>query len=73
MFPDQSQYFLDNLWDFETFVNIWTRRRPNYYQNTSNNTRKIWEHTGNGNMGLKQIRKKRNTVCPRYHVFLFEI
>ena len=40
------QYFLDDFWNFEHFVNIWTRRPPNYYQNASNNTRNIWKHPG---------------------------
>ena len=24
MIPDRLQYFLDDLWDFEKFVKIWT-------------------------------------------------
>ena len=30
----------------EHFVNIWTRRPRNYYQNASRNTGKIWDHLG---------------------------
>ena len=29
------QYFLDDFWNFEHFVKIWTRGLPNYYQITS--------------------------------------
>ena len=38
--PDIFQYFLDDFWDFDIFDKIWTRRPPNDYQNTSENTRK---------------------------------
>ena len=30
--------------NFENCVNIWTHSPPNYYQNTSTNTRKAWNH-----------------------------
>jgi hypothetical protein len=38
------QYFLDDFGSFENLVKIWTRRPPNYHQNISTNTRKIWNH-----------------------------
>ena len=47
MIPDRFHYFLDDFWNFENLGNIWTRSPPNYYQNASTNTRKIWEHPGN--------------------------
>ena len=37
------QYFLNDFWNFEHFVKIWTGRPPNYYQNASTNTRTIME------------------------------
>ena len=44
--PDLLQYFLDDFWNFEHVVKIWTRIPPNYYQNASKNTRQLWEHPG---------------------------
>ena len=46
MIPDRLQYFLDDFWNFENFVNIWTRNPPNYYQHALNNTRKVWKLLG---------------------------
>ena len=43
MIPDRFQYFLDDSGNFENLVKIWSRNPPNYYQNASNNTRKIME------------------------------
>ena len=40
MIPDRFRYFLDDFWNSEHLVKIWTRRPPNYYQNASQNTRK---------------------------------
>ena len=42
--PDRFHYFLDDFWNFQNFVKIWTRNPPNYCQFTLKNTRKIWEH-----------------------------
>ena len=39
-------YFLDDSGNFENFVKIWSRNPPNYYQNASKNTRKLWNHLG---------------------------
>ena len=38
--PVILQYFFDDFGNFENLVKIWTRRPPNYYQNSSKNTRK---------------------------------
>ena len=47
MLPDRLQYFFNDFWNFENFVKNWTRSAPNYYQNATKDTRKIWEHPGN--------------------------
>ena len=38
MIPDRLQY-LNEFWNFENFAKIWTRRPPNYHQNTFKHTR----------------------------------
>ena len=45
--PDIFQYSFGHFWNFDNFVNIWTRGPPIYYQNTSTDTRKIWERSWN--------------------------
>ena len=40
MIPDRFQYFLDDFWNFENVVKIWTRKPPNNYQQGFKNTRK---------------------------------
>ena len=39
-------YFLDDSGNFENLVKIWPPTPPNYHQNASKNTRKIWNHPG---------------------------
>ena len=34
LIPDRLQYFLDDFWNFQKIVKIWTRGPINYYQNT---------------------------------------
>ena len=66
--PDLLQYFLNDFGNFESFVKIWTRGPPNYYQNASANTRNygsILENIMFVNLGLI---KKSKHVCPRYHI-----
>ena len=46
MIPDRLQYFLDDCWNFQNFVKIWTRIPPNYYKNALNHTRNL-EPAGN--------------------------
>ena len=50
----------------------WTRRPPNYYQNASKNTRKLWEHPGKilfVSIQTSQIFENvRKNVCPRYQL-----
>ena len=46
MSPVILQYFLDDFWNFDIFVKIWTRGPPNYHQNSPKHTRKMWEHLG---------------------------
>ena len=56
------QYFLTDFGNFENLVKLWTRELPNYYQNASNATRKIWKHPGTYYLcesGTHQNRKKR--------------
>ena len=44
MIPDRLQYFLDDFWNCENLVKIWTLGARIYYQNASKHIRKIWEH-----------------------------
>ena len=74
MIPDRFQYFLDDSGNYEHFVKIWTRRPPNYYQHALTNTRKygiILDKYYLCQSGTQQNRTNRETVCPRYHVFIF--
>ena len=41
------QYFLDDFWNFQNFVKIWTRWPPNYYQNALNESRQNWNDLWN--------------------------
>ena len=40
MVPGPIAILLDDLGNFENFVNIWTRTPPNYYQNASTKHKK---------------------------------
>ena len=46
MIPDRLGYFLNDFWNSENLVKIWTLGVRIYYQNTSQNTRKVWEPLG---------------------------
>ena len=78
MIPDRLQYILDDFWNFEKFVKIWTRRPPTYYQNAPKHTRKLWEHPGKDYLckyGTQKIAKLLR-CCESYmyrfvFVFLF--
>ena len=39
MIPDGFQYFLDDLWNFQNFSQIWTRGPRIHHQNASKNAR----------------------------------
>ena len=41
MIPDRLQYFLDDFWNFEKVVKIWTRRLTNYYKMIFKNARNV--------------------------------
>ena len=63
MIHDRLQYFLDDFWNFEHFVKIWTRRPSNYYQNASTSTQKygdIKEHIIFVNLGLNIFEKDKS-------------
>ena len=47
MIPDRLQYFLEYFWINQKLDWIWTVGPGIYYQNTSNNIRKVWEHPWN--------------------------
>ena len=70
------QYFLDDSGNFDFFVKIWTRSPPDYYQNASNNTRKIMESSCTNiiyvNLGLTEFRKFLNSG-PTKHLFFFKL
>ena len=72
MIPDRLGYFLNDFWNFEILVKIWTRGAPNYYQHASQiqeNMESPWENIIFVNMGLTKFRNISKSVCPRYQVF----
>ena len=72
--PGHFAIFKKKIGNFEHLVKIWTRGPPNYYQNASTNTRKIWSHLGQILfMSIWDSKKRfvRKNVCPRYHIFCF--
>ena len=47
MIPDRLQYFANDFWNDQKCDQIWTLGPCIHHQNTSTNTRKVWEHPWN--------------------------
>ena len=79
MIPDRLQYFLEHFCIDQRCDQIWTLGPRIYYQNTSTNTRTIWEHPWQVlffqyvNLTSWKFRKVSVSSCSKLCVFGFEL